>query len=872
MRKSMITAAFLGGLAAGICCQSTFAEEAVNPDVPARLKFAATRLAGSDKRADLKIVDDLGHPEAFRVSIVDGKPVVEASSGAGILYGVNALLDDDYIPGRVDAPDLDIRGTTMCLMSGGNSYKSTMSPKVFPWFYDKAFMTRTLDALAEARINTIFVWSGHLFPYIVEMPEYPEASADVPPEQVKANQEQFRWFTTECEKRNIQVLLHFYNIHVSPPFARKHGIREAPTTPTPLLRDYTYYALSRYFEEFPRVGLYACPGESIHSRFQLEWFRDVIFKAAKDSGKNPDIVIRDWTLNMDFQQQLKSLYDNVYSELKHHDESVTSPYPDVRHLQWEGLAKGHIVNAAHGPAEDLQPIRWASPAFVQEMARHWQALGFVKGTEFWMQSFWRWPYTFDRLTEVEEGSVKDGKGQQRLLYLDRDAPFIRLAGRAMWKAGRDAEADASYWNQYHAEHWGSDEIGGLMTEWYTVTGPISPGIQNLNATKVANFWATLLLMNQNIDQILDYNKSLAQTPYTLHREAGRAQQRTYPRPFDAYFFERYREEYGLPKPGADVKMYEEFAPFEERMGVEDLAQRHVMPVSQYAKALEEGKEPDAAMTPDKAVRLLHKLAEEGLEIAKKMEALCQDKEKKAGLRRFVSDSEIYVLATQAMIHKQDAAILKARMLAGNQTDDMAKTFLAEMEASVQVYEELAKLADSAYLFANGLRRYTWSRQGLGEFRRDLDRQKQWLAKQTGTTRHEILPNGGILIEAEWMVGAGWEPGTKYPGFEGTGYSAPPKPGETSPLTARIKLDAEQRFKVSVRALKGGAHQDRALAVAIDGKRLKTTHQGEGTTVGAYSWEDAGVVTLPAGTHEIKVIPVGKTHPTPDVIMLTPLEE
>ena len=41
-------------------------------------------------------------------------------------------------------------------------------------------------------MNTVFLWAGHLFPYIVEMPDYPEASADIAPQQVKANQEQFR--------------------------------------------------------------------------------------------------------------------------------------------------------------------------------------------------------------------------------------------------------------------------------------------------------------------------------------------------------------------------------------------------------------------------------------------------------------------------------------------------------------------------------------------------------------------------------------------------------------------------------------------------------------------------------------------------------
>ena len=362
-RKLWYCVALLGGLCAIARADKNEAIRAHAHDLLAR--------AGQNEVV-FRDVTNLGGDEAFRVVRDANRIVVEHQAPAGALYGSQAVIEDAFKPGVIEAPDFKIRGTTLCLMSGGNSYKSTMSPEVFPWFYDKAFMTRTLDVFAKARINTLFVWSGHLFPYIVEMPDYPEAAADVPAEQVKANQKQFRWFTAGCEKRNIQVLLHFYNIHVSPPFAKKHGIRTNPSTPTPLLSKYTYYALSRYFSEFPSVGLYACPGESLQSDKQFEWFRDVVFKAAIDSGKNPTVVIRDWTLNADFQSKLKSLYPNVYSELKHNDESLTSPYPDVRHKKWEGLANGHIINAAHGPAEDLQPDALGEPG---PLCRRWPGTG-----------------------------------------------------------------------------------------------------------------------------------------------------------------------------------------------------------------------------------------------------------------------------------------------------------------------------------------------------------------------------------------------------------------------------------------------------------------------------------------------------------------
>jgi len=568
---------------------------------PAAMTYARKQMAEAKQdNVEFREVQGLGHDEAFRIVKQDGTITVEYQTAAGALYGAQAAIRDEYESGRIEKPDFLIRGTTLCLMGGG--YKSKLTPDVYPWFYDKALMTRTLDTIAEARMNTIFVWAGHLFPYIMEMPKYPEAASDASAEQIKANQEQFHWFTTECERRNIQVLLHFYNIHVSHTFAKAHKMGTAIGAPTPLLREYVYYALSRYFEEFPSVGLYACPGESIHSRHQLEWFRDVIFKAAKDSGKKPDIVIRDWTLNHDFRDQLKSLYDNVYSELKQNDETLTSPYPDIRHMKWEGLAAGHIVNAAHGPAEDLVPMRWANPLFVQEMAQHWKSLGFVSGVEFWEQSFWTWPYTYDKVTP-------------RLLYIDRDAPFYAVAGRYLWDADRDSDAEETFWNDYYSKRFGSRDVGERIARWYEVSGSIGPGLINLNATRVANWWSSVVLMQQNVDQILDYNKSLDETPYTLHREAGRAGQRFYPRPFDDYFFQRYRAKHDLPVPGKTPDMFKEFGPYAERMNVKDLAQRKCMPVTQYAEYLVKNETVDTAMTPDRVIRLLHELACEALELA-----------------------------------------------------------------------------------------------------------------------------------------------------------------------------------------------------------------------------------------------------------------
>jgi len=148
------------------------------------------------------------------------------------------------------------------------------------------------------------------------------------------------------------------------------------------------------------------------------------------------------------------------------------------------------------------------------------------------------------------------------------------------------------------------------------------------------------------------------------------------------------------------------------------------------------KDVTATMTPDKVVRLLGKLAAESLTLAQKMEAAWTNPTLQPELHRFVTDSQMYVLATQAMIHKENAAIAKARMLISG-SSRKADEFLHEMEASLKVYEKLAVLTDKTYHFANGLRQYRWSKQGIAESREDLAAQKKRL--EDFAAANKVLP-------------------------------------------------------------------------------------------------------------------------------------
>jgi len=169
-RKRSISLCVAACLLAGMCGLASAGEDP-------RLEYAHALLKQAAKpTVKLKLDESLGHPEAFCVAKPGGKTVIECGSPAGAVYGALAVARDEFVPGAIEKPDFDIRGTTLCLMGVSNTYKVTFSPEASPWFFDRAFMERTLDSFAADRLNTIFLWTCHLFPYIVELPKYPEAT------------------------------------------------------------------------------------------------------------------------------------------------------------------------------------------------------------------------------------------------------------------------------------------------------------------------------------------------------------------------------------------------------------------------------------------------------------------------------------------------------------------------------------------------------------------------------------------------------------------------------------------------------------------------------------------------------------------------
>jgi hypothetical protein len=364
----------------------------------------------------------------------------------------------------VDRPALKIRGTNLFWMKQGH-YDWAVTSQNFPWFFDRVLMLRYLDELVENRFNTIFFWNGHPFPYFLQLPKYPEARVlnDL---ELKRNIEQLRWFTQEADRRGIWTVFHFYNIYVSPTFAKAHeqeGVRIQNPASTPLLEAYTRYCVSEFVNSYPSVGLMLTAGEALHIKSE-EWVRDAIIPGLKETGKRPPLIVRQWTIDpYRFRNIIKPNYDNLYTMMKHNTEMIVSPYPDPRNATWISFGQNHIINVHENG--DINPFRWGSPVFIQQMLKIWNSMG-VAGMHLYPAVSWDWPVALDRASPP-------------LSTIDRDRIWLQAFGRYAWNPNRPAADEERFWKNTLIARFKDSAVGNAIYNYYVKTGPIMPTLQNV---------------------------------------------------------------------------------------------------------------------------------------------------------------------------------------------------------------------------------------------------------------------------------------------------------------------------------------------------------------------------------------------------------
>lgn len=469
-------------------------------DPPARVRYGAELLCNSLRKTgyDLSIADadgfeqtgqivldykqDQTDPEAFRIVGSDGNFKI-IGGASGLLYGCQELAMRLENEGRLpkvldvtDGPAFKLRGVCVGLqltsiLPGRQTYEYPITPENFPFFYDKQLWIEYLDFLFENRFNSLYLWNGHPFASLIKLDDYPYA-LEVPQDVYHKNVEIYRFIAQEADRRGIWLIQMFYNIFVSEPFARIHGIATQHSESTPLVLDYNRKCITRFIEQYPNVGLLVCLGEALKGQDNQEfWIRHAVIQAVKEGisrlglQQQPPIIVRAHAV-ADMKALMESAlkdYSNLYTMAKYNGESLTTDEPRGHwqqvHLDLSRLGSTHVVNIHL--LSNLEPFRYGATEFIRRCVLACRDRLGAKGVHLYPLAYWDWPYSPDKV-------------QPRLRQYRRDWIWFEAWGRYLWQPQPDPNLDRQYWIWRLSQVYGDRQAADLILSAYNDAGRCAP--------------------------------------------------------------------------------------------------------------------------------------------------------------------------------------------------------------------------------------------------------------------------------------------------------------------------------------------------------------------------------------------------------------
>lgn len=593
--------------------------------------------------------------EGFAINSKTNNIVIAGADNSGALYGCLDLADElrsnHTLPvsiNKVDQPEMVLRGACIGvqkteLLPGRGTYEYPYTPQNFPWFYNKALWIKYLDSLAQNRMNSLYLWSGHPFASLVKVKDYPYA-LEVDEVTYKKNVDMFNFLTHEADKRGIWVIQGFYNIIVSRPFAEHNHLKTQDRNRhiVPIVADYTRKSIAAFVQKYPNVGLLVTLGEAMEGVGQddIDWFTKTIIPGVKDGlhalGRTdePPIVLRahDTDAPADMKYA-KPLYNNLYTMIKYNGEALTTYTPRG---PWAQL---HQILSKLGPVEienvhimaNIEPFRYGSDDFIQKCVQAMHNIDKTNGVHIYPQaSYWDWPYTADNTTTRE-------------LEMDRDWIWYKEWSRYAWNCHRDRGDEIKYWSEQLSSKYGCDfEHGKDILDAYEQSGEISPKI--LRRFGITDGNRQTMTLGMTMSELVD------------------------------------PEKYGLFS-----LLYNSEGPEGEML-------------SEYA-AKEWNHQPHVGETP---VKVINDIIEEGHNAVKAIDAAQNDvTADKAEFNRLKNDMYCYNALANCYAHKAKAALWVLRYKYSNDVKDLDKA-LPELQTSLDYYKQLVDLTQTTYLYANSM--------------------------------------------------------------------------------------------------------------------------------------------------------------------------
>ncbi|MCX8053468.1 MAG: hypothetical protein N3B12_06640 [Armatimonadetes bacterium] len=297
------------------------------------------------------------------------------------------------------------------------------------WFFDKSIWQRMFRTMNSCGFNAVVFANTHPFPFMVDLPAYPDARV-ISEEDLRGYQQMCHWIFETAIEYDMAPFLLFFSIYFPVPMLESRGIDPAEASkPTDLAFEYTHYCVRELLATYPELaGVFADASEAVYQPTDLPGYSSrtrFLQQAVVDSvdAVRPDaaLYLRGWCGSAkDFVSGIKRRAGRplVFS-VKYTYEHLVDPNPDPVFREWVEFAGAPNV-AAELWISNFEP--WTSFSYdtAEGILDNLKDLGCV-GFSIHPLSLYEWPRTSDTgfryqfQRDLVWYSVWGGAGFDRLL-------------------------------------------------------------------------------------------------------------------------------------------------------------------------------------------------------------------------------------------------------------------------------------------------------------------------------------------------------------------------------------------------------------------------------------------------------------------------
>jgi hypothetical protein len=291
--------------------------------------------------------------------------------------GSASPFDFDSIPDTSESPRVPVRSMALFLHSQDNERE---------WYYSKEYWEDYFGMLAASRWNAFNLVFSHQTPYLapmypfhVEIDAFPEVKVKgLSDEQREKNLEMLRFITSLAQQRGLNFTLSVWQqiawgvgTHTRTQESMVSGYNEENMT------EYTYLALKKLLRECPGItGLQLRLNykSGVTYEDQPAFFREAVFRAAREAGRPIQIEVRDIGLLRETLDSALATGLPVRVSHKYWGEHMVFPYHPTRFIwtytygDWLKYPREADQIYQVWSLGSHRVLQWGDPEFVRRFA------------------------------------------------------------------------------------------------------------------------------------------------------------------------------------------------------------------------------------------------------------------------------------------------------------------------------------------------------------------------------------------------------------------------------------------------------------------------------------------------------------------------